>query len=73
VVSGWRHLRTYRVGQALPAFEPGRLRIDGRDPRLESGMYVCGDYRETPSIQGALVSGRKAAEAVAASWPDRPG
>jgi len=73
-VSGWHHLRTYRVEHALPAFEPGRLQIDGRGPRLESGMFVCGDYRETPSIQGALVSGRKAAEAVAATTsPDRAG
>jgi hypothetical protein len=28
------------------------------------GVYMCGDYRETASIQGALVSGRRAAEAV---------
>ena len=25
---------------------------------------MCGDYRETASIQGALASGRRAAEAV---------
>jgi hypothetical protein len=25
---------------------------------------MCGDYRETSSIQGALASGRRAAEAV---------
>jgi len=28
---------------------------------------VCGDHRDTPSIQGALVSGQRAAEAVHAS------
>ena len=28
------------------------------------GVYMCGDYRETASIQGALASGRRAAEAV---------
>ncbi|HEY1580414.1 MAG TPA: NAD(P)/FAD-dependent oxidoreductase [Terracidiphilus sp.] len=32
--------------------------------RLMEGVYACGDYRETPSIQGALASGRKAAECV---------
>ena len=29
-----------------------------------SGAYVCGDHRDTASIQGALVSGRRAARAV---------
>ena len=27
-------------------------------------VYVTGDHRDTSSIQGALVSGRRAAEAV---------
>jgi protoporphyrinogen oxidase len=66
-VAGWRHLRSYRIEQALPGFDPGRLRVDGLNPRLDSGVFVCGDHRETPSIQGALVSGRKAAAAVAAA------
>ena len=29
-------------------------------------MYVCGDHRDNASIQGAMVSGRRAAEAVLA-------
>jgi hypothetical protein len=32
--------------------------------RLEDGVFVCGDHRETASIQGALRAGRRAAEAV---------
>jgi predicted NAD/FAD-dependent oxidoreductase len=35
--------------------------------RLASGLFVCGDHRDTASIQGALVSGRRAAEAVLAA------
>jgi|GEM_PF-4513427 len=31
---------------------------------LGDGLFVCGDYRDTASIQGALVSGNRAAEAV---------
>jgi hypothetical protein len=27
-------------------------------------LYVCGDHRDSPSQQGALVSGRRAAQAV---------
>jgi predicted NAD/FAD-dependent oxidoreductase len=33
---------------------------------LRDGLYVAGDHRENPSIQGALVSGRLAAEALIA-------
>ena len=63
-VSRWRHLATRKIEYALPDFPPGRFTAEGSDPRLDSGIFICGDYRESPSIQGALVSGRKAAEAV---------
>ncbi len=61
----WRHLRTYRIAHALPAQEPPALTPSERPVRLASGLYVCGDHRDTASIQGAMVSGRRAAEAVA--------
>jgi hypothetical protein len=35
-----------------------------RPVRLGTGTYVAGDHRDTSSIQGALVSGRRAADAV---------
>jgi len=39
--------------------------LDVRQPvRLGEGVYVAGDYRDTASQQGALVSGRRAATAV---------
>lgn len=62
-VDGWRHLATYDIPYALPAAEPpqGRFR---KPVRVEPGLYVCGDWRDSPSIQGAMVSGRRAAEAV---------
>lgn len=63
-VASWNLLSSYTIRDALPDFEPGRFEIGGQSPRLESGLFVCGDYRESPSIQGALVSGRKAARAV---------
>ncbi|MFM7871794.1 MAG: FAD-dependent oxidoreductase [Actinomycetota bacterium] len=31
---------------------------------LGEGLFVCGDHRDTASIQGALYSGRRCAEAV---------
>jgi predicted NAD/FAD-dependent oxidoreductase len=31
---------------------------------MTEGLFVCGDHRDTASIQGALVSGRRTAEAI---------
>lgn len=63
-VEGWRHLRTYRIEHALPVREPPSLEPRDRVVRLGPGLYVCGDHRETASIQGALASGRRAARTV---------
>ncbi|MGJ3243664.1 MAG: protoporphyrinogen/coproporphyrinogen oxidase [Opitutales bacterium] len=65
-VSGWRHLATCSVPEALPVQEPGHL-VPGELPVVtEEGLYVCGDYRESGSLNGALASGRRAGEAVLA-------
>ena len=63
-VREWRHLRTYRIEHALPAEAPPALDPSQRPVRLARGLYVCGDHRDDGSLQGALVSGRRAAEAV---------
>ncbi len=63
-VQGWRHLRTYRIPYALPRQIPPALSMPERPVRWQPGLYLCGDYRDNASIQGALVSGRRAAEAV---------
>jgi phytoene dehydrogenase-like protein len=60
----WVHLHTAEVPRALPALPAASpLR---RDVALGDGLFVTGDHRDTPSQQGALVSGRRAAEAVLA-------
>ncbi len=58
----WEHLATYRLPEALPAMPaPHNFR---RPVRVLQGLYVCGDHRDSSSIQGAMVSGRRAARAV---------
>jgi phytoene dehydrogenase-like protein len=60
----WDLAATYAIPQALPAMPaPHPLR---RQVRLAPGLYVCGDHRDTSSIQGALASGRRAARAALA-------
>jgi phytoene dehydrogenase-like protein len=65
-VDGWRHLRTDRIPHAQPDQTPPRLSPPQRPVRLAPGRYVCGDHRDDASINGAMVSGRRAAEAVVA-------
>ncbi len=66
-VAGWRHLRTYRIFHALPDQSPDTLEPVVRPVRVRSRLFVCGDHRETGSLQGALSAGRRAADAVAGS------
>ncbi len=50
------------VRDALPA-QPPPLKVR-RPVDLGDGVIVCGDHRDTASLQGAVVSGTRAAEAV---------
>jgi phytoene dehydrogenase-like protein len=63
-VGTWEHLCTYRVPYALPDQSPPFLSEHMRSPRHRPGLYLCGDHCATASINGALLSGRLAAEAV---------
>jgi phytoene dehydrogenase-like protein len=63
--STWEEIARYDVPRALPAMPaPHRLRTPVRRRQDGAPVYVCGDYCDTSSIQGALVSGRRAAETV---------
>ena len=59
-----RHLRTYRIDHALP-WQPPPFSLPAAAARAD-GLFVCGDWQDTASINGALRSGRLAAEAVIA-------
>jgi protoporphyrinogen oxidase len=59
-VDAWRHLRTYRIREALPAQPPP---LTGTaELRMGEDLILCGDWRAHASIQGAMESGRRAAE-----------
>ena len=60
----WQLVTTHVVAGALPA-QPPPLQVR-RPVRLRSGAYICGDHRDTASLQGAVVSGFRAARAVLA-------
>jgi len=64
-VDDWKHLRTYVINHGGPVQKPPfspKQRIN-----LGNGLFVCGDHRDTGSIQGAMFSGRRCGEAVVRS------
>lgn len=64
-VNAWRHLRTYRIRHAQPALIPPAIDPHVRASRIRPGVHVAGDHRATSSINGAMLSGRLAAQNVA--------
>lgn len=62
----WEHLRTTLVRHGhpdqAPPFRPKAI------ARLREHTYVCGDHRDTASIQGAMYSGRRTALTLLADW-----
>ena len=68
-VKHWRHPRSYSIDRALPAYEePLQATVS---EQVRSGLFVCGDYLADPSINGAMSSGRVAAEAVVSELEGR--
>ena len=63
-VDTWRLLRTDRIEWAQHAQPPGALGTGAR--WLRDGLVLAGDVTENASIDGALRSGRRAAELVLA-------
>ncbi|GGU78503.1 oxidoreductase [Streptomyces filipinensis] len=60
----WETLAVHHTREAVPAMRPPH---DLRRPvRLLAGLYVCGDHRDTSTIQGALHSAHRAASAILA-------
>jgi hypothetical protein len=58
----WTHVATYPIPDALPMMTAPH---DIEQPvRLTGGVYIAGDYRQVSSTNGALASGRRAAEAL---------
>ena len=58
----WAVIGGYPIVHALPLCTHAEWQQ--RNPRPAEGVYLCGDYMDTPSIQGALASGRRAAQSV---------
>ena len=63
-VDSWKHLRTYSIAYALPNQSTPAFEKAVQPTFLRDRVFVCGDYRANGSINGAMHSGRTAAEEV---------
>ncbi|MEU3844833.1 NAD(P)/FAD-dependent oxidoreductase [Streptomyces sp. NPDC028635] len=58
----WETLAVHHTPEAVPAMRPPH---DLHKPvRLLAGLYVCGDHRDTSTVQGALHSAHRATTAL---------
>lgn len=60
----WKLLKVYRISFAQPNQEPPTDLM--RPVQLGGRLYVCGDHRDHATLDGAIKSGRRAAEALIA-------
>ena len=58
----WDLIAKYEIRNSLPLFAPGQAKMD---QRISSQVFIAGDYLEEPSQNGALLSGRLAAQQLA--------
>lgn len=58
----WQLLAKYEIPAALPLAQVGKRLAN--NVRIDKNIFVAGDWREAPSQNGALKSGRRAAETL---------
>ena len=63
-VRDWTTVGSYPIAQALPRLTHTEWNPTPERARISPGIYACGDLQLFPGLQGALVSGRMAAECV---------
>lgn len=63
-IESWSHLKSYSIPYALPTMNPPALSPVAKAAHRNGPHFICGDHCDTASINGAMASGRRAAEAV---------
>ncbi|MDL5052311.1 NAD(P)/FAD-dependent oxidoreductase [Oscillatoria laete-virens NRMC-F 0139] len=67
-VNDWRLLRIDRIRDALPECGAGEKFAPLLEEKSRTGIELSGDWLESPSLNGALASGRKTAEKIMISF-----
>jgi hypothetical protein len=58
--SSWSLIAKYEIPKALPIFGVGTSQV--QSSQIDENTFIAGDYRTAPSQNGALLSGRLAAQ-----------
>jgi predicted NAD/FAD-dependent oxidoreductase len=61
-VKKFKHLKTYRIPFAQPSQAPPTDLC--KSASAGPGLFVCGDHRTAATLEGAIVSGLRAADSV---------
>ncbi|MDI9878745.1 NAD(P)/FAD-dependent oxidoreductase [Flectobacillus longus] len=64
-VDSWRFLKKYEIKESLSAFPAGSVLHP--QFKISDNLYKCGDWTSYPSLNAAMMSGRKVAELIANS------
>ncbi|MCH7400255.1 protoporphyrinogen/coproporphyrinogen oxidase [Belliella kenyensis] len=60
----FKHIKTYKIKEALPQVDDMKANLPFTNSKLNDHVFLAGDYMLNGSINAAMTSGRKAAEAV---------
>jgi phytoene dehydrogenase-like protein len=60
----WEFLKAYHIQNALPDQTLGHGGVKMSPVQVRQRLFVCGDHCGTASLNGAMLAGRRAAEAV---------
>ena len=63
-VENWRLLKIYRIIKALPVQRPPTPHPLAQEVQVNPRLFVCGEYHSLSSLHWAMVSGRRAGDAV---------
>jgi phytoene dehydrogenase-like protein len=63
-VQDWKLLKKYRIAGALPVVDDVQYDLQPMSCRVLDHIYLAGDYLLNPSLDAAMRSGRRAAEAL---------
>lgn len=61
-VDSWKFLKKYNIKESLNAFPAGS--ILNPQFKISENLYQCGDWTSYPSLNAAMMSGRKVAELI---------
>jgi protoporphyrinogen oxidase len=64
-VDSWKFLKKYEIKESLNAFPAGS--VLNLQFKISENLYQCGDWTSYPSLNAAMMSGRKVAELITKS------